>query len=445
MAPNAATDPKLRERKITKVDLIRDAVSRLDDFLTVWPDDPAADQASFSLASALVELEAWPAAIERSNRFAERFTKSEYLDSFWYIVGYAHFARGEHRAALDMCRRVAEVTHKDPVTGRAAESKNKWRAIYISGQVHHSLGEPGAAIAEYTRVADRFPDAKETIDYFTRKSIELPEITAVKPPGIAGAQGDPAADQPENKNARVEVELKFRNVASCEVKVYRIDLLKFGLLQRDLANITRINLAGIKPLYEAVVELGDGKDYRDRTKKLELPLREEGAYLVVTRGEDLHTSGLVLVTPLVVEVQEEASSGRVRATVKNSVTETYTSDVHVKVIGTRNDKFKDGATDLRGVFVADGILGRATVIARAGTGQYAFHRGQQDLGPPPAQPGKQQAPVAPSPAASEPGGAQQELLKEVFQGNRMIQEQKGKELQNLYDKKNFGVPAQQAF
>jgi hypothetical protein len=80
-----------------------------------------------------------------------------------------------------MCRRVAEATRTDPATGRAIESSNKWRAIYISGQIHHSLGEPAEAITEYGRVADRFPDAKETIAYFTRKAIELPEVTTAKP------------------------------------------------------------------------------------------------------------------------------------------------------------------------------------------------------------------------------------------------------------------------
>ena len=102
------------------------------------------------------------------------------------------------------------------------------------------------------------------------------------------------------------MELKFRNVAACDVKVYRIDLMKFSLLQRNLGGIAQINLAGIRPLHETSVKLGDGKDYRDRTQKLALPLKEEGAYLVVCRGDDLHASGLVLVTPLAVEVQEDA-------------------------------------------------------------------------------------------------------------------------------------------
>ncbi len=72
------------------------------------------------------------------------------------------------------------------------------------------------------------------------------------------------------------VELSFRNVAQCETKVYRIDLMKFSLLRRDLSGITNINLAGIRPLHEATIELGDGKDYRDRQHELTLPLKEEG-------------------------------------------------------------------------------------------------------------------------------------------------------------------------
>ena len=35
------------------------------------------------------------------------------------------------------------------------------------------------------------------------------------------------------------------------MKVYRIDLMKFSLLKRNLGGITQINLAGIRPLHEA--------------------------------------------------------------------------------------------------------------------------------------------------------------------------------------------------
>ena len=167
----------------------------------------------------------------------------------------------------------------------------------------------------------------------------MPEVTTVKP------------------GKDVEVNLTFRNLPSAGVKVYRIDLLKFGLMQRNLDQITAINLAGIRPYHALELELGDGKDYRDRERSLKLPLKEEGAYLVVCRAESLYTSGLVLVSPLELAVQEDLVSGRVRVTVKDSMKKQFVRDVEVKVIGTRNAEFNSGDTDLRGIFVADAIGG----------------------------------------------------------------------------------------
>ena len=424
-APQAAADPKLREKKLNRIDLVRQALAMLDNFLTSYPEDPAADQASFSLANALLELKVYRDAIAACNLYAERYPASEYLDSFWYVVGYSHFALGEHERALAMCRKVAEAKRTDRQTGREMESQNKWQAIYILGQVYHSLGEAADAIREYTRVEERFADAKQAIQYFMRKEIAVPEVTTVKPGGAA------------------ELELKFRNVARCDARVYKIDLMKFSLLKRNLAGITGINLAGIRPFHEAAIELGDGKDYRDRTRKLPLPLKDEGAYLVVCRGDDLHASGLVLVTPLVVEVQEEAASGQVRATVKDATKDGYVSDVHVKVIGTRNADFVAGETDLRGVFVAETIQGATTVIAEAGAGRYAFYRGTMELGP---QPAAAAVPQAPAPAAHQPAESQTlPLLKCLDDCNSAIQQTQGENLQKLYKRNKQGVQAMEAY
>ena len=362
-APTAAEDPKIREQKVNRIDLTKRAWRMLESFLTAHPDDPAADQAAFAAANALLDVEAYDQAAQACQRYAERYPKSELLDSFWYIVGYCRFAMGDHQQALDMCRKVAEAKRVDERTGRELESDDKWRAVYILGQIHHSLGQAAEAIAEYRRVEDRFPDAKQSIEYFTRKEIQLPEVATIEP-------GKP-----------VQVALKYRNLAACDLKVYRIDLMKFGLLKRDLQGITQINLAGIRPFFEQTIELGDGQDYRDRSRDLDLPLDKEGAYLVVCRGEDLYTSGLVLVTPLVIEVQEDAVSGQVRTTVKTRSDDRYLHNVHVKAIGSRNDEFVSGQTDLRGVYVADGILGTSTVIAQTDPSRYAFFRGDTDLVP----------------------------------------------------------------
>ncbi|HPM82478.1 MAG TPA: MG2 domain-containing protein, partial [Candidatus Anammoximicrobium sp.] len=93
-APDAASDAKLREKKVARVDLIRDAWQRLDEFLAIYPEDPAADQASFSLANALLDLELYDRAIAQCDRYAVRYPGSDYLDSYWYIIGYCHYARG---------------------------------------------------------------------------------------------------------------------------------------------------------------------------------------------------------------------------------------------------------------------------------------------------------------------------------------------------------------
>ena len=367
-AATAADDPLLRERKINRVDLIAQALAMVEHFLSEYPDDPAADQAAFSEANALLELRAYKQVISQAGKFAARYPKSDYLDSFWYITAYGHFALGQHEQALVMARKVSEHKHVDPQTGREMESPNKWEAIYIMGQVYHSLGDAARAIAEYTRVEDRFADAKQAIEYFTRKDISLPEVTVIRPEKAA------------------EVELKFRNVPNVDVKVYRIDLMKFGLLKRNLAGITQINLSGIRPLHAATLELGDGRDYRDRTHTLPLPLKDEGAYLLVCRGGDLYASGLVLISPLAVEAQEDGAAGQVRVTVKDVLKDRYVSDVHVKVIGSRNDDFISGQTDLRGVFAAQGIRGTGTVLAETANGRYAFFRGSTEARPPPSAP-----------------------------------------------------------
>jgi hypothetical protein len=416
-APEAENDAKLREQKVLRVDLVRQAFDRLNHFVTEHPDDPAADQASFSMGVALLELKKYQDAIAACQSFAQRYPQSDYLDGYWYTIGYCHYALGQHDQALDMCRKVADHKRLDRRTGLESESLNKWRAIYIMGQVYHSLGRAAEAIAEYTRVQERFDDARQAIDYFARKAISLPEVTTIK-------TGQEAV-----------LPLTYRNVPSADLKVYRIDLMRFSLLKRSLGGITDINLSGIRPSHEENIELGDGKDYRDKERGLKLPLKEEGAYLVVCRGGDLHASGLVLITPLVVEVQEEVSSGQVRATVKDSLADRFVTDVHVKVIGSRNEEFVSGDTDLRGVFMADNIRGTSTVVAQAEGGKYAFYRGTLELGPPPApaappatQPGE---PQADSPA-QDPGKDKNGLLEGVLEDNRRMQMEQQQELQKLY-------------
>ena len=288
--------------------------------------------------------------------YARRYPQSELLDSYWYILAYCDFATGQHAAAIEMCRKVAQAQHLDKQSGRMVDSPNKYRAIYILGQIYQSLGQRAEAIREYRRVEDRIPDAKSSVTYFTRKRIWLPDCTTLKP-GTAA-----------------EVELSFRNIAACDVKVYRVDLMKFCEAGQALGDLSQVNLAGIRPLDQSSVTLRGGTDYSDHVQKLALPLKKEGAYLVVCRGEDLYASGLVLISPLEIESRFDPAVGQVRVFVKDAASGKYVSDVQVKLMPRAAPGVANvvGTTDLRGVFVGNCPAAAATIVAQAGSGRYAY-------------------------------------------------------------------------
>jgi hypothetical protein len=137
-------------------------------------------------------------------------------------------------------------------------------------------------------------------------------------------------------------------------------------------------------LVERSITLGSGTDYDDRAKEIDLPLTKEGAYLVMIRGDNLYASGIVLVSPLELEVLEEPASGRVRISVRDARTHNLLPRVQVKVIGSNNPEFFSGETDLRGVYVAEGVQGQVTAVVRKASSEYAFYRGTGFVGQPPA-------------------------------------------------------------
>jgi hypothetical protein len=199
----------------------------------------------------------------------------------------------------------------------------------------------------------------------------------------AGFRAVAVAPEPAGEPAgKPGVALDYRNIAEVDVKVYPVDLMRLYLTRRTLDGIAGIDLAGITPLLERTIALGRGEDFEDKVRALDLPLDQEGAYLVMARGGDRYASGIVLVTPLALEVLEEADSGRVRVTVRDASTKAPVPKVQVKVIGSHNGQFVSGETDLRGVFVAEGIAGQVTAVARQGAAQYAFYRGTTSIGTP---------------------------------------------------------------
>lgn len=337
--------------KVTEAELLNRAEAILWRFMSVYPRDPLADDAAFSMVNLTLDRKQYNRTVLLCRQYRERFPKSDFFTSFQYMEALAYFSMRMYDEAITAAEVVAE-----------GESEDVNLALYILGQIYHAQQKPGKAVSYYNQVKNTFPDAGEAASYFERKSISLDEVATFRPGDL------------------IKLRLKYRNIENAYLQVYKVDLMKLYLKEKNLSRITGINLSGISPLLEKESSLGTGKDYKDKEKDIILTLYDEGAYLIICRGDDLFTSGLVLITPLEIEVQEYEDSGRLRVNVKDMVRTQYANNVHVKVIGSSNDKFVSGETDLRGVFIADAIMGTPTVIARDLEDRYAFYRGTKSLG-----------------------------------------------------------------
>ena len=355
----ARKDEKIQENRdgqsetVTKQEILVRTAKKLYQFLTLYPTNPLADDAGFSLANVLMDMEDFEAVVQLCQLNQVRYPESDLFSSFQYMEALGFFSLHAHEKAIGAATTVA-----------SSESEDRDFARYILGQIYHVQEKPEQAIAWYNKVRKIYPDADESIAHFEAQRIALPEITINRP------------------DTAVVLTLKYRNIKTAVIQVYRVDLMKLYLREKNLSQVTQARLTGIEPAVSQTVPLGDGKDYIDKNHEIALPLTEEGAYLVICRGDNLLASGLILITPLEIEVQEGTVSGRVRVNVRDAVTGKYQPKVHVKAVGSAAERFIAGETDLRGIFIADGLRGTATVIARDAENRYAFHRGAAWLGSP---------------------------------------------------------------
>ena len=342
-----------KSQTVTKREILERTAKTLSQFLTFYPTNPLADDAGFSLANVLMDVEDFETAVQLCQLNQARYPESNLLSSFQYMEALGFFSLHAYEKAIGAATIVA-----------SSESEDRDFARYILGQIYHVQEKPKQAIVWYNKVRKIYPDADESIAHFEAQQIALPEVTIKRP------------------DTEVVLTLKYRNIETAVVQVYRVDLMKLYLREKNLSQVAQARLAGIEPAVSQTVPLGDGEDYIDKNREITLPLTEEGAYLVICRGDNLFASGLILITPLEIEVQAGTVSGRVRVNVRDAVAGKYQSKVHVKAVGSAAGRFVSGETDLRGIFIADGLRGTATVIARDAENRYAFHRGTAWLGLP---------------------------------------------------------------
>ena len=403
-APEADKLPVRRGKaKLEKQALLARSRDLLVRFLTLHPADEQTDDVAFSLVNVHFSLKDYAGMVAAATAGADRYPGSSFSDSFKYMAALGWFWQGAFDKALAAAAPVAN-----------GESKDRDYARYVTAQVHHAQGQPALAIEWYQKVKGVYEDAAEAIAWFEEKKVSLPEVTIFKP-------GEP-----------VKLTLDYRNIREGAVQLYKVDLMKLYLREKSLSSITRVNLAGIAPQAGETFALGDGKDYAEKKKELVLPVKDEGAYLAIVRGDNLFTSGLVLISPLKLEVRENAA-GSVRVNVTDAASGKALADAEVKALGSANPAVQSGTTDPRGVFEAGGLAGLATVIVKQGDNRYAFHRGTamigvQEFDPPqlqqgaPAANGLMVTPTTPTPAAKPKVMSKGDYLKNIDESNKRLQQ-----------------------
>ena len=332
----------------------------LDRFLALHPSDPQAADAALALVSARLSVEDYLGTVDLSGTFAALFTSPRHADAFIYSQAVANWWLGNEEEALQALGKVATAEYEED--GRLQPSENRDLALYILGQIHHARRELTKASEYYERVEELFADAHEALADFREKTIAMDEVTTVQP------------------GESVQVELRHKGLEEVEMLVYKVDLLTLYLREKNLSQITQVNLSGISPTLQTEISLEESEDRRESKDMITMELTEPGAYLVIARGGELFASGLVLVSNLDLEITEESGSSRVRVQALDAANGTYVRGVDVRVIGSSNQRFTRGLTDPRGLFVADGVMGSATVVAKLGKDHYAFHRGAVALG-----------------------------------------------------------------
>jgi alpha-2-macroglobulin len=417
LAPHAHEVPGLVASGLGRGELTKAGIDLLQRFLTLYHADPLAPEAGLNLVAAYLDLEDFETGVTLAQEMSGRFEKPRFQDAFRYSKAVAQWYMGKDDDAVRTLRGIADAKYKTS-NGAMVQSENRDLALYILAQIHHARRKFSEAAEYYEQVATVFPDARDVLDGFQAKQIALDEVTEVRPGKTA------------------EVELRYRNIEEAELLVYRVDLMTLYLRERNLSEVTAVNLAGIAPTQRKQVSLKSSTGMREAEQTVRLKLDEPGAYLVICRGDELHTSGLVLVSDIELEVAEDLGGGRLRVQALDRKGEGFVRDVDVRVVGSNGGDFVTGRTDPRGLFVAEGVYGTATVIARRGDQHYAFFRGTP-IGPPaPASPPSLGGSSGEAPAQQLEAG---DYLGNVFRFNAENQDSRAQRFDKEVQRERKGV------
>ena len=257
LAPRAHEIPGLVASGLGRAELTKAGIDLLQRFLTLYHADPLAPEAGLNLVAAYLDLEDFGTGVTLAQEMAGRFAKPRFQDAFRYSEAVAQWYMGKDDDAVRTLRGIADAKYQAP-NGAMMQSENRDLALYILAQIHHARRKFTEATEYYQQVATIFPDARDVLAGFQAKQIALDEVTEVRPGKTA------------------EVELRYRNIEEAELLVYRVDLMTLYLRERNLSEVTSVNLAGIAPTQRKQVSLKSSTGMREAVQTVRLKLDEPG-------------------------------------------------------------------------------------------------------------------------------------------------------------------------
>lgn len=364
----------------------------LTDYLTLFPSSFNTDEISFVLMNLFFDTNRYESAYESGKLFVSRFPESQYLDDYYYLSGLALFSDNKTDDAMEYLKKVAYDKFKTN-DGIMSNSDNKFYALRLIAQVYHSKDDIDKAIDIYKEIKSSFSDVKRAIEILEEKVMDIEDVMEV----------------PMDEDALLKV--KHKNINKITAKIYKVDFVILALTERNLSDITKVDLSGIKPLMEEEYELDYEKGYLPAETEIRLPIDDKGAYLLVVRSEVGERSSIILKSDLRMDVLE-TTDGNVRITVTD-INNRFIHNMKMYFKGSNDDSFKITKTDLRGMAQVSGISGNLMVIGDL-DGEYVFYRSKKYLS----------------------GGTKYQLdtidnLKNITNQNRMLQEQNIQQLNTI--------------
>jgi hypothetical protein len=330
-----------------------EAVRELKTFTALYPESVLADDAQYHVVRLFGDLRNHRRAVWEAEAFFRRHGRSQYLDDVMFLQVQSLYADGKYDAALTAGEPLVKRKFPDE-RNRRREVWSPWRLHmrYLIGKIKHIKGDLKAAVASYKEVAGKFEDARDSLTFFTRTELEAPATRSL------GLKESPS------------LELQLKNQTAVKVRIYPVDLKVLFAVRKNLANVNAIDLTGIPAVATFEKKLAHAPEYERFTRKLELPIEEQGVYLVVLKAGDRDASSIVVKSDLELKVQRVGR--KIRAYVIRRSTGKPVAGALVRIADGRSIK-AEGRTDPRGVFEGPNIRGKASTVVEYES-DFAFHQ-----------------------------------------------------------------------